>query len=68
MKAGIGATQVERAIELALAPQYAGRELVGETPVAFGKAGEVTIARIGQRRSGAYGAENLESRPARGCC
>ena len=68
MQAGIGAVQVERAIELALAPQHAGRELIGETPVALGQAREVTIARIRKRCSSAHGAENLESRPARGGC
>jgi hypothetical protein len=62
VKAGIGAVQVEEPVQVALPAQYPRRQLVGETPVALGKSGEVAIARSHQRYTGAHGAENLEGR------
>src|SRR6266550_4777741 len=68
VEAGVGAIELQGAVELALAPQHAGRKLVGEAAVALGQAGEVVVARLGERRTGSYGAENLESRPTSGGC
>src|SRR3989442_9868822 len=66
VKAGIGAVQLQRAVELALAAEHAGRELVRESAVALGEPLEVAVASIGEERAGAYFAENLQSRPASG--
>ena len=66
VKAGIGVVQLEGAVQLALPAQHPGRQLVGETTVALGKSGEVSIARISQQCTGAHGAENLEGRSTRG--
>src|SRR5512145_1572063 len=66
VEAGIGAIELECTIQFALATQYAGRELVGETAVAFGETGEVPIAGIRQGCPRSHGAENLESRTACG--
>src|SRR3989442_1365683 len=66
VKAGIGAVQLQRAVELALAAEHAGRELVRESAVALGEPLEVAVAGIGEGRAGADFAENLQSRPASG--
>src|SRR6267378_4682623 len=68
VKAGIGAIELERAVELALPAEHARRELVGEPAVTLGEALQVTISSIGERRAGAHFAENLQSRPASGGC
>jgi hypothetical protein len=68
VEARIGALEVECAVQLALTPQHAGRELVGEAAIAFGESSEVAIACISQRRSVAHRAENLESGPTRRGC
>ena len=66
VEAGIGAIELERGIQLTLATEHAGRQLVRQAPIAFGEPGEVAIARISQRCTGAHGAENLEGRATRG--
>jgi hypothetical protein len=63
---GVRAPEVQRLIELALPAEDSGGELVGQAPVALGKTGEVAIARISQRCTGAHGAENVEGRATRG--
>jgi hypothetical protein len=68
VEAGIGAIELERAVELPLAAEHARRELVGEPAVALGEALEVAVSGIGERRAGAYVAEDLQSRPAGGSC
>src|SRR5256885_16139746 len=64
VKAGIGAVQLQRAVELALAAEHAGRELVRESAVALGQPLEVAVASIGEERAGADLAGDLQSRPA----
>jgi hypothetical protein len=59
VEAGIGALELERAVELALPSEHAGRELVREPAIALGEALLVAISSIGERRAGAHFAENL---------
>src|SRR6266702_3039375 len=66
VETGIGAAEVEGGVELALTAQHAGRQLIREPAVALGEPGEVAVASVGQRCSGAYRAENLECRATRG--
>jgi len=68
MEAGIGALEMECAVQLALTPQHAGRELIGEAAIAFGESSEMAIACISQRRSVAHRAENFESSSTRRGC
>jgi hypothetical protein len=68
VEAGIGAVQLEGGVQLALAPEHAGRQLVGEAAIALGEPGEVAVAGIGQRCPRPNRAENLESRPTGGGC
>lgn len=68
VQAGIGTVELERCIQLALAAQHAGGQLVGEAAVALGEPGEVAVARIRKGRSRPDCAENLESRPSGGGC
>src|SRR5579859_198335 len=62
VEAGIGALELQRVVELTLAAEHAGRQLVCEPAVALRKAGEIAIARVGQGSAGSYCAENLECR------
>jgi hypothetical protein len=68
VEAGIGAIELQGAVELALAAEHARRELVGEPAVALGEPLQVAVSSIGEGRAGAYFAENLQSRPASGGC
>src|SRR6266540_5835717 len=68
VEAGIGAIELECGVQLALAPEHARRQLVGEAPVALGEPGEVAVARVSQWRSRSDRAENLERRSTRGRC
>jgi len=68
VEAGVGAIELQGAVELALAPQHAGRKLVGKAAVALGEALEVAVSSIGEGRAGAYVAENVQSRSAGGGC
>src|SRR6267143_1372888 len=68
VEAGIGAIELQRAVQLALAAEYARRELVREPAIALGEALQVAVSGIGEGRAGAYFAENLQSRPASGGC
>ena len=68
VKARIDAVQLQGAVELALAAEHAGRELVREPAVALGEPLEMAVASIGEERAGAYFAEDLQSRPASGGC
>jgi hypothetical protein len=67
VEAGIGSIQLERRVQLALAAQHAGRQLISEATIALGETGEVAIARVCEGRSRPYCAENLESCPTGGC-
>jgi len=49
VQAGIGAIELEDCVQLALAAQDAGAQLVGQTPVALRQTLEVAVACIGQR-------------------
>jgi len=64
-EAGIGAPQVERAVELGLAAQHAGGELVGEAAVALGQVAHGAVARVVERRARAHRAQDLERRAPR---
>src|SRR5439155_19593570 len=66
VEAGIGAVELECAVQLALAAQHARRQLVGQAAIAFGQSLEVTITRVGEWCAGANFAENLEGRATRG--
>src|SRR5258708_40281814 len=68
VETGIGTVELERGVELALAAEHAGRQLVREAPVALGEACEVAVARVRQWRSRPDRAENLERRASRGSC
>ncbi len=68
VQAGVGAAQVERVIQLALAAQHAGRQLVRQAAVALGETREMAVARIGQGRAGSDRAQDLQSRSPRGSC
>ena len=65
METGIGAVELECAVQLALAAQHARGQLVGEAAIAFGQSLEVTITRVGEWCAGANFAENLEGRATR---
>ena len=66
MEAGIGAVELECAVQLALAAQHARGQLVREAAIALGQSLEVTITRVCERFAGANFAENLEGRATRG--
>ena len=68
VETGIGTVELERGVELALAAEHAGRQLVCEAPVALGEACEVAVAGVRQWRSRPDRAENLERRASRGSC
>ena len=59
VEAGIGAIELQGAVEVALAAEHARRELVGEPAVAFGETLQVAVSGIGEWRAGAHVAENL---------
>ena len=49
VETGIGALQVERVVQLALAAQHAGRQLVREAAVTLGESREMPVARVRER-------------------
>src|SRR2546428_14190220 len=66
VETGIGAVELECAVQLALAAQHARGQLVGEAAIAFGQSLEVTITRVGEWCARAKFAEDLEGRATRG--
>src|SRR5262245_15714730 len=68
MQPRIGLVEIERVVQLALLAENTGRQIVGKSAIALGKAGEMTVARGIERRSGADIAENPEGRATGGSC
>lgn len=67
MQPGISPSQFELSVKLALVPEHAGRQFVGEAAIALGEAGEVPVAGVGKWGSLAYGMQDLECRAPAGC-
>src|SRR5512145_1643261 len=66
MQPRIGLAEIERVVQLSLLSDNTGGQLKGEAAITLGKAGEMTVARGIERRSGANIAENLEGRATGG--
>jgi len=66
MEARVGVSERQCAVEGGPAAQHAGGEFVGETAVAFGQAGEGTVAGVPERGPGADSVEHGQRRASRG--